>query len=178
MQQYLNFETELSKIDEKIKNLKSTISDSDIADDNEGVRKDIEKLEKKYQIEMESIYSNLSPWEQVQVARHASRPHFKDYLNEIIDDFTPLAGDRRFAEDPAIIGGLGRFNGRSVMVIGQEKGNDTASRMKHNFGSPRPEGYRKAIRLMELAESYSIPVLSFVDTAGAYPGVGAEERRS
>ena len=119
---------------------------------------------------------NLPPWQKVQVARHPGRPHCLDYVKGLITDFTPLAGDRGYAEDNAIIGGLGRFEGRSVVVIGQEKGHDTESRVKHNFGMARPEGYRKAQRLMHLAERFGLPVLTFVDTAGAYPGIGAEER--
>jgi len=125
---------------------------------------------------LSQTYAKLTPWQKVQVARHPARPHCLDYVSGLIEDFTPLAGDRAFAEDHAIIGGIGRFEGRSVVVIGQEKGADTESRVKHNFGMARPEGYRKAQRLMKLADRFGLPILTFVDTAGAYPGIGAEER--
>ncbi len=123
-----------------------------------------------------ALYAKLTPWQRTLVARHPERPHFKDYVAALFADFTPLSGDRRFAEDAAIIGGLGRFEGRSVMVIGHEKGHDTASRVKHNFGMGRPEGYRKAARLMELADHFGVPVITLVDTSGAYPGVDGEAR--
>ncbi len=125
---------------------------------------------------MEETYSDLTPWQKTQVARHPERPHFRHYVDTLVQDFTPLAGDRSFAEDQAIIGGIGRLSGRSVMVIGHEKGSDTEGRIKHNFGMARPEGYRKAVRLMEMADRFQLPVVSLVDTAGAYPGIGAEER--
>jgi acetyl-CoA carboxylase carboxyl transferase subunit alpha len=125
---------------------------------------------------MEEIYSKLNAWQKTQVARHPQRPHFVDYAAELFTEFTPLAGDRKFAEDAAIQAGLARFRGQPVAVIGQEKGNDTKSRLKHNFGSPRPEGYRKAIRVMEMANRFGLPVITLIDTAGAYPGIGAEER--
>ncbi len=125
---------------------------------------------------MQDIYSKLTAWQKTQVARHPQRPHFVDYAAQLFTEFTPLAGDRSFGEDAAIQAGLGRFRGQPVAIIGQEKGNDTKSRIKHNFGSPRPEGYRKAIRVMEMADRFGLPVISLVDTAGAYPGVGAEER--
>jgi acetyl-CoA carboxylase carboxyl transferase subunit alpha len=121
-------------------------------------------------------YSNLEPWQKTQVARHPERPHFVDYVNGLIEDFVELRGDRKFGDDQAIVGGLGRFRGQAVVVMGHEKGHDTATRLKHNFGMARPEGYRKAVRLMDMAEQFGLPVLSFVDTAGAYPGIGAEER--
>ncbi|WP_374547844.1 acetyl-CoA carboxylase carboxyltransferase subunit alpha, partial [Rhodoblastus sp.] len=125
---------------------------------------------------LSDLYASLTPWQKTQVARHPQRPHCLDYIRELIEDFTPLAGDRVFAEDEAMIGGLGRFRGQSVAILGQEKGSDTATRLKHNFGMVKPEGYRKAVRIMELAERFGLPVLSFVDTAGAFPGVEAEER--
>ena len=125
---------------------------------------------------MEETYSELTPWQKTQVARHPERPHFRHYVDTLVEDFTPLSGDRSFAEDQAIVGGIGRLAGRSVMVIGHEKGSDTEGRIKHNFGMARPEGYRKAVRLMEMADRFQLPVVSLVDTAGAYPGIGAEER--
>ncbi len=126
--------------------------------------------------QLKELYAALTPWQKTMVARHPMRPHFRDYLDGLIAEFTPLAGDRKFAEDQAIIAGFGRFRGQSVCVLGQEKGSDTDTRLKHNFGMAMPEGYRKAVRLMELADRFDLPVLSFVDTAGAYPGIGAEER--
>ena len=125
---------------------------------------------------LKDVYSKLTPWQKTQVARHPERPHFNHYVTALIEDFMPLGGDRAFADDQAIIGGLGRFRGRRVMVIGHEKGDDTASRLKHNFGMGKPEGYRKAIRLMQLADRFGIPVVTLVDTSGAFPGVQAEER--
>src|SRR5262249_23703429 len=135
-----------------------------------------EKLREKAREQLKSLYERLDAWQKTQVARHPDRPHFIDYQAALIDEFNELAGDRRFGEDFALIGGLGRFRGRPVVVLGHEKGRTTEARLKHNFGMARPEGYRKAIRLMDLAEKFDLPVLSFVDTAGAYPGVGAEER--
>ncbi|HRD78740.1 MAG TPA: acetyl-CoA carboxylase carboxyltransferase subunit alpha, partial [Hyphomicrobiaceae bacterium] len=140
------------------------------------IEEEITRLKTKAREALASTYAKLSPWEKTQVARHAERPHAMDYINGLIEEFTPLAGDRYFAEDAALLGGPGRFRGRPVMVLGQEKGHDTESRIRHNFGMARPEGYRKAVRLMDMAERFRLPVLAFVDTAGAYPGVGAEER--
>jgi acetyl-CoA carboxylase carboxyl transferase subunit alpha len=137
---------------------------------------DIARLEEKARLALTELYRSLSPWQRTLVARHPQRPHAKDFIEGLIDEFTPLAGDRAFSEDEAIIGGFGRFRGESVCVIGQEKGSDTASRLRHNFGMARPEGYRKAVRLMEMADRFGLPVISLVDTAGAYPGIGAEER--
>jgi acetyl-CoA carboxylase carboxyl transferase subunit alpha len=136
----------------------------------------VAKLQAKADRQLRQTYQKLTPWQKVQVARHPERPHFNDYVAGLIDDFTPIAGDRGFADDKAIVGGLGRFRGYSCVVIGQEKGADTGERVAHNFGMARPEGYRKARRLMELADRFSLPVISLVDTPGAYPGVGAEER--
>ena len=134
------------------------------------------KLQQKAHQALVDTYAKLTPWQKTQVARHPDRPHCLDYVKALIEDFTPLAGDRYYAEDAAIMGGIGRFRGRSVMVIGHEKGSDTESRIRHNFGMARPEGYRKAVRLMDLAERFGMPVVTLVDTAGAYPGIGAEER--
>jgi acetyl-CoA carboxylase carboxyl transferase subunit alpha len=137
---------------------------------------EVTKLQQKAHQALVDTYGKLTPWQKTQVARHPERPHCLDYVRALIDDFTPLAGDRYFAEDAAIMGGVGRFQGRPVVVIGNEKGSDTESRIKHNFGMARPEGYRKAVRLMDLADKFEMPVLTLVDTAGAYPGIGAEER--
>src|SRR6202008_3610256 len=140
------------------------------------ITEEVTKLQQKAQQALVDTYAKLTPWQKTQVARHPDRPHCLDYLRALIEDFTPLAGDRYFAEDAAIMGGLGRFRGRPIVVIGHEKGSETESRIKPNFGMARPEGYRKAVRLMDLAEKFALPVLSLVDTAGAYPGIGAEER--
>ena len=140
------------------------------------IGEDIGRLEAKAAQALKDLYADLTPWQKTQVARHPARPHCSDYLSALIDDFVPLAGDRSFGDDAAIIGGFGRFRGESLCVIGHEKGSTTEGRLKHNFGMARPEGYRKAVRLMEMADKFEIPVLSLVDTAGAYPGIGAEER--
>lgn len=163
---YLDFEKNIKELDAKIDDLKGS----------DGNEKKIKKLEEKREEELEKAYSNLTSWDRVQVARHPSRPHAIDYINSMIDDFVELAGDRMFADDKAIIGGMGYLDGTPVMVIGQEKGNDTESRIKHNFGMSKPEGYRKAIRLMELANKFNLPVITLVDTAGAFPGADAEAR--
>ena len=167
----LDFEKPILELENKISELRNASSDEQI-----NIAEEINKMETKAQRLIQQTYSKLSPAQKVQVARHPERPHFKDYIANMIDDFTPLAGDRLFGEDNALIGGLGRFNGQSVVVMGQEKGNDTESRVSHNFGMARPEGYRKAQRLMKMAEQFKIPVITLVDTAGAYPGLGAEER--
>lgn len=140
------------------------------------VKDEILQIEKKTDGQLKAIYKKIGPWEKTQVARHPARPHFSDYCNALVTHYTPLAGDRKFGDDNALLGGLGKLNGRSVVLMGHEKGNDTQSRVRHNFGMANPEGYRKAVRLMEMAERFSIPVVSFVDTAGAFPGRGAEER--
>lgn len=163
---YLDFEKNIKELDAKTDDLKGS----------DGNEKKIKKLEEKREEELEKAYSNLTSWDRVQVARHPSRPHAIDYINSMIDDFVELAGDRMFADDKAIIGGMGYIDGTPVMVIGQEKGNDTESRIKHNFGMSKPEGYRKAIRLMELANKFNLPVITLVDTAGAFPGADAEAR--
>ncbi len=168
---YLDFEKNIAELDSMILSLQNT-TDSD----GMSVAGEIKKLNGKLEKEISSVYGKLSPWQKVQVARHVDRPHALKYIDHLITDFTPLAGDRKFGEDCAIIGGLGRFRGQSVVVIAQEKGHDMKTRIKHNFGSPKPEGYRKSARLMELADKFNLPIISLVDTSGAYPGVDAEAR--
>ncbi|CDZ59903.1 acetyl-CoA carboxylase carboxyltransferase subunit alpha [Neorhizobium galegae] len=172
MQTYLDFEKPISDLEGKIHELKKLASEDESIDTSE----EIGRLETRVREATREIYSKLGAWEKTQVARHPQRPHFLDYSAHLFTDFTPLAGDRNFGEDAAIQAGLARFNGMAVAVIGQEKGHDTKTRLKHNFGSPRPEGYRKAIRIMEMADRFHLPVITLIDTAGAYPGVGAEER--
>jgi acetyl-CoA carboxylase carboxyl transferase subunit alpha len=170
MRSYLDFEKPVAELDAKIDELRAlAASGSDIADE-------ISRVEDKAGQALDELYAALTPWQKAQVARHPQRPHCVDYVSALITEFTPLAGDRKFGDDEALMGGFGRFRGESVCVIGQEKGATTESRLKHNFGMARPEGYRKAVRLMEMADRFGIPVLSLVDTAGAYPGIGAEER--
>ncbi len=171
MPTYLDFEKPIAELEGKIEELRHLDTGGDV-----NIAEEVAKLQTKADRLLAQTYGKLSAWDKVQVARHPERPHAIDYINRLIEDFTPLAGDRAFAEDAAIVGGLGRFRRRSVMVIGNEKGSDTESRVRHNFGMARPEGYRKARRLMELADHFRLPVLTLVDTAGAYPGVGAEER--
>jgi acetyl-CoA carboxylase carboxyl transferase subunit alpha len=172
MRSYLDFEKPVADLQGKIQELRS------LGEKGEGVAigDEIAKLEAKAEQALSEIYGKLTPWQKTQVARHPDRPHATDYIRELVDEFTPLAGDRKFGEDAAVLAGLGLFRGRRVAVLGHEKGSDTESRLTHNFGMARPEGYRKAVRLMELAGRFNLPVLSLVDTAGAYPGVGAEER--
>ena len=173
MVSYLDFEKSLSEIEGKIREL----NEARLSSEQDDISLDeIAKLEKKAQELLTKIYSDLDTWEKTQVARHPNRPHFSDYIEGMLNNFVPLAGDRLFGEDKAIIGGLGKMDDTSVMLIGHEKGSDTDSRLKHNFGMAHPEGYRKSIRLMRLAEKFNIPVITFVDTPGAYPGIGAEER--
>ena len=169
---YLEFEKPVAELEGQIKELKSVGGDDETVD----LTDEIARLEKKSSDLIESLYSKLTPWQKTQVARHPNRPHFVDYQKAMFTDFTPLAGDRYFGEDYAVFAGLGRFQGQSVAILGQEKGADTESRLKHNFGMARPEGYRKAVRIMDLADRYDLPVISLVDTAGAYPGMGAEAR--
>jgi acetyl-CoA carboxylase carboxyl transferase subunit alpha len=171
MPTFLDFEKAIAELDNRIEELRETAEDSDLNIDSE-----IGRLEVKSDRMLRDTYARLTPWQKTQVARHPDRPHFKDYVAALAEDFMPLAGDRNFAEDAAIVGGLGRLGGRKVMLIGHEKGDDTASRLTHNFGMAKPEGYRKAIRLMELADRFAIPVVTLVDTPGAFPGVQAEER--
>jgi acetyl-CoA carboxylase carboxyl transferase subunit alpha len=168
--QYLDFESPVADIDGKILELKAAQGGEANLDG------EIKRLEKRSRDALIDLYKSLTPWQKAQVARHQDRPHCKDYISQLITEFSPLAGDRKFADDAAIIAGLGRFNGEPVAIIGQEKGADTASRLKHNFGMAKPEGYRKAVRVMELADRFGIPVITFVDTAGAYPGLDAEAR--
>jgi len=169
---YLEFEKPIAELESKIAELRA-LSDSD---STVSIREEIARLEDKARELLEDIYAKLTPWQKALVARHTDRPHSLDYINALIDDFTPLSGDRYYAEDAAIVGGPGVFRGRSVMVLGHEKGSDVESRIKHNFGMAMPEGYRKSVRLMEMAERFGLPVVTLVDTAGAYPGIGAEER--
>ncbi|HEX8668477.1 MAG TPA: acetyl-CoA carboxylase carboxyltransferase subunit alpha [Allosphingosinicella sp.] len=171
MPTFLDFEKSIAELENRIEELRETAVGTDINIDAE-----IERLEAKSQRLLRETYAKLTPWQKTQVARHPDRPHYKDYVAALVDDFMPLAGDRNFGEDPAIIGGLGQLGGRRIMVIGHEKGDDTATRLKHNFGMAKPEGYRKAIRLMQLADRFRLPVVTLVDTAGAFPGVQAEER--
>jgi acetyl-CoA carboxylase carboxyl transferase subunit alpha len=171
MQTYLDFEKPIAELETRVAELKETASAGELDLDAE-----IARLEAKSSKLLRDTYAKLSPWQKAQVARHPERPHFKDYVAGLTDDFLPLAGDRSFADDPAIIGGLATIDGRKVMLLGHEKGDDTASRLKHNFGMAKPEGYRKAIRLMQLADRFGLPVVSLVDTPGAFPGVQAEER--
>ncbi|MEA3058314.1 MAG: acetyl-CoA carboxylase carboxyl transferase subunit alpha [Sphingomonadales bacterium] len=171
MQTYLDFEKPIAELETRLTELRETASGGAVDIDAE-----IGRLETKTNKLLRDTYARLTPWQKAQVARHPERPHFKDYVGGIADDFLPLSGDRAFGDDPAIIGGLGRIEGRTVMLIGHEKGDDTASRLRHNFGMAKPEGYRKAIRLMRLADQFGIPVVTLVDTPGAFPGVQAEER--
>jgi acetyl-CoA carboxylase carboxyl transferase subunit alpha len=169
---YLQFERPIAQLEAKIDEL------SKLSETTEPGSLDSEIAALRARVERVRLeaYSHLDAWQKTQIARHPQRPHFVDYIGGLIDEFVELRGDRKFADDQAIMGGLGRFRGHAVMVIGQEKGHDTTSRIKHNFGAARPEGYRKAVRLMDLAEQFNLPVLSFVDTGGAYPGIGGEER--
>ncbi|MBL0371597.1 acetyl-CoA carboxylase carboxyltransferase subunit alpha [Rhizobium sp. KVB221] len=172
MHNYLDFEKPISDLEAKILELKNLAAEDQSVDTSE----EIARLESRARDAMVDIYAKLTPWQKTQVARHPQRPHFIDYQTSLFTDFTELAGDRKFANDDAIQAGFARFRGQAVALIGQEKGSDTKSRIRHNFGSARPEGYRKAIRIMELADRFNMPVVTLVDTAGAYPGVGAEER--
>lgn len=167
----LNFEKPILELEAKIKELQNVSGDVGFS-----IRDEISRMEGKIERLMVQTYEKLTPDQKVQVARHGDRPHFLHYVSELVEDFTPLAGDRNFGEDHALIGGLGRFRGQSCVIMGHERGHDTQTRLHHNFGMARPEGYRKAIRLMQMAEQFQLPVISLVDTAGAYPGVGAEER--
>jgi acetyl-CoA carboxylase carboxyl transferase subunit alpha len=172
MRTYLDFEKPIAELESKVAELKAIAGEQPSV----SIEEELAKLENKAREALEETYADLTPWQKTQVARHPERPHFRHYIDGLIKGFTPLSGDRYFAEDQAILGGIGRIAGRSIMVIGHEKGSDTEGRIKHNFGMARPEGYRKAVRLMEMADRFSLPVLSLVDTAGAYPGIGAEER--
>ena len=171
MRSYLDFEKPVAELDTKVEELRALVADGD-----NGESEDLTRLEIRAEKALADLYASLTPWQKTLVARHPQRPHCADFIAGLTSDFTPLSGDRLFGEDAAIVGGFARFRGTPVCVIGQEKGNDTESRLKRNFGMARPEGYRKAVRLMELAERFSLPVISLVDTAGAFPGVDAEER--
>ena len=170
MRSYLDFEKPVAELDARVDELRALVAGgSDVGDE-------ITRIEDRAGQTLADLYAALTPWQKTQVARHPQRPHCVDYVQELITEFTPLAGDRKFGDDEALVGGFGRFRGEAVCVLGQEKGSTTETRLKHNFGMARPEGYRKAVRLMEMADRFEIPVLSLVDTAGAYPGIGAEER--
>jgi acetyl-CoA carboxylase carboxyl transferase subunit alpha len=171
MTTYLEFEKPIAELESKISELRHLPNSGDV-----DIAEEVMRLQDKVQKQIRATYARLTPWQRVLVARHAERPHAQRYIDRLITDYTPLAGDRAFGEDAAIVGGMGRFNGRSVVVLGQEKGDDTESRIKHNFGMARPEGYRKAQRLMQLADRFQLPVVTFVDTPGAYPGLDAEAR--
>jgi acetyl-CoA carboxylase carboxyl transferase subunit alpha len=172
MRSYLDFEKPVAELEAKVEELRALGENRDAV----SISDDVARLEAKAAAALKELYAALTPWQKTLVARHPQRPHFVDYCAGLIADFTPLAGDRAFGEDEAIMGGFGRFRGQAVCVLGQEKGATTDTRIRHNFGMARPEGYRKAVRLMELADRFELPVLSFVDTAGAYPGIEAEER--
>ncbi len=172
MHVFLDFETQIADLEGKIEELRQVAAQ----DPAMNIGEELGKLETKAAAQLRDTYAKLTPWQKTQVARHPVRPHFTDYVGQLVEDFTPLAGDRSFGEDKAIIAGLGRFEGRSIAVIGHEKGADTQSRLEHNFGMARPEGYRKAARIMALADRFCLPVVALVDTTGAYPGRGAEER--
>ena len=172
MRSYLDFEKPVAELEAKVEELRALATEGDAV----AIGEEINRIEAKAAQALEELYCALTPWQKTQVARHPQRPHCLDYVAALIEDFVPLAGDRKHGDDPAIIGGFGRFRGDSICVIGHEKGSDTESRLTHNFGMARPEGYRKAVRLMEMADRFDIPVLALIDTAGAYPGIGAEER--
>ncbi len=172
MRSYLDFEKPVAELEAKVEELRAMQEGGNAAD----IAEDIARLEAKASQALKDLYADLTPWQKTQVARWPQRPHCLDYINGLITDFEPFSGDRKFGNDEAIVGGFGRFRGDSICILGHEKGSTTESRLKHNFGMARPEGYRKAVRLMEMADRFDIPVLSLVDTAGAYPGIDAEER--
>src|SRR6202142_2277900 len=172
MRTYLDFEKPVAELEAKVEELRAVAETGSAV----SVGDEINRLEVKAVLALRELYAELTPWQKTQVARHPQRPHCLDYIAGLIDNFIPLAGDRKFGDDAAIVGGFGRFRGESVCIIGHEKGSDTESRLKHNFGMARPEGYRKAARLMDMADHFEIPVIALIDTAGAYPGIGAEER--
>src|SRR5262245_60527930 len=172
MRTYLDFEKPVAEIEAQVEELRAAQEGANAAE----IAEKIARLDAEAEEALKELYADLTPWQKTQVARHPQRPHCLDYVHALVSEFTPLAGDRKYGEDEAIIGGFGRFRGGSICVIGHEKGASTESRLRHNFGMARPEGYRKAVRLMEMADRLAIPVLALVDTAGAYPGIGAEER--
>lgn len=171
MASFLDFEKPIAELQARIDELRDTAADGEL-----DIATEIGRLQTKSDRLLRETYTKLTPWQKTQVARHPERPHFKHYVAALVEDFMPLGGDRAFADDSAILGGIGRFRGRKVVVIGHEKGDDTASRLRHNFGMGKPEGYRKAIRLMQLADRFALPVVTLVDTSGAFPGIQAEER--
>ncbi|HWV53443.1 acetyl-CoA carboxylase carboxyltransferase subunit alpha [Pseudorhodoplanes sp.] len=173
MRSYLDFEKPVAELEARIEELRAVQAEGG---GEVQVDEEIARLESKAAATLKDLYEELTPWQKTQVARHPQRPHCLDFISAIIEDFVPLSGDRKFGDDDAIVGGFGRFRGESVCVIGHEKGSTTEARLKHNFGMARPEGYRKAVRLMDMADRFDVPVLALVDTAGAYPGIGAEER--
>jgi acetyl-CoA carboxylase carboxyl transferase subunit alpha len=173
MRSYLDFEKPVAELDTKVDELRALVGDGS---ETGAASEDLTRLEIRAEKALADLYASLTPWQKTLVARHPQRPHYADFIGGLVTDFTPLAGDRLFGDDAAIVGGFGRFRGSSICLIGQEKGSDTETRLKHNFGMARPEGYRKAVRLMELADRFGLPVISLVDTAGAFPGVDAEER--
>lgn len=172
MYNYLDFEKPVADLEGQILELKKLAQEQGSVEMGD----EISRLEKRSADALKDIYRKLTPWQKAQIARHPDRPHCLEYIDRLFTEFTPLAGDRKFANDEALQAGFGRFNGTPVAIIGQEKGSDTKTRLKHNFGSSRPEGYRKAVRIMEMADRFQLPLITFVDTAGAYPGVSAEER--
>ncbi|KQX35706.1 acetyl-CoA carboxylase carboxyl transferase subunit alpha [Devosia sp. Root436] len=172
MQSYLDFEKPVADLEGKIAELKAMAA----TDQAVSIDEEVNRLSSRADEALVEIYKKLTPWQKTQVARHPQRPHFSDYVGKLITEWTPLAGDRKYREDAALQAGFGRFNGQSVAILGQEKGSSTETRLKHNFGMASPEGYRKAVRIMDMADRFNIPLISFVDTAGAYPGIGAEER--
>ncbi|HEX4409523.1 MAG TPA: acetyl-CoA carboxylase carboxyltransferase subunit alpha [Xanthobacteraceae bacterium] len=172
MRSYLDFEKPVAELEAKIEELRTMQAGGDAI----AIGEEINRIESKAAVALKELYAGLTPWQKTQVARHPQRPHCLDYVGALIADFVPLAGDRKHGEDEAIVGGFGRFRGEAVCILGHEKGSDTDSRLKHNFGMARPEGYRKAARLMFMADHFDIPVIALIDTAGAYPGIGAEER--
>ncbi len=171
MRSYIDFEKPVAELETKVEELRALAEKGEVS-----IADELAKLEAKAAKALTDLYATLTPWQKIQVARHPQRPHFSDYMKQLVTEFTPLAGDRLFGEDYAIVGGFGRLKGEPICIIGQEKGSDTASRLHHNFGMTRPEGYRKAVRLMEMADRFGLPVVSLVDTAGAFPGIDAEER--
>jgi acetyl-CoA carboxylase carboxyl transferase subunit alpha len=172
MLEFLDFESPVAELEGKIAELRTLAQ----GDKTVSIADEVKSLEKKSAKILADLYKSLTPWQKAQVARHRDRPHALQYIDTLVTDFVPLAGDRKFAEDQAVVGGLGRLQGRPMVVIGQEKGSDTASKLKHNFGMAKPEGYRKAVRLMEMADKFGLPVVTLVDTSGAFPGIEAEER--
>lgn len=172
MRSYLDFEKPVAELEARVEELRAMHA----GDGTLGLEDEIARLEAKAGQTLKDLYAGLTPWQKTQVARHPERPHCLDYVSALLTDFTPLAGDRKYGDDNAIVGGLGRFRGESICLLGHEKGSSTEARLKHNFGMARPEGYRKAVRLMEIADRFGLPVISLVDTPGAYPGIGAEER--